>query len=122
MLLPPSCLGQGRGTAPSERINMGFIGLGGQGTGDLRLLVQGSDARGPELLPLERTENGGSILGVARVVERYGGVDLFVSNAGILRAGGAASLGLVPTGTGNDFARTLGIKEDLDFACNVLLE
>ena len=35
MLVPASSLG-GRGrTAPSERVNMGFIGLGGQGTGHL---------------------------------------------------------------------------------------
>lgn len=29
-------------------------------------------------------------------------------------------LGVLPLGTGNDFARNLGIKEDLDFACRVL--
>ena len=34
-LVPASVLGAGRNTAPSERINMGFIGLGGQGTGHL---------------------------------------------------------------------------------------
>ncbi len=35
MLIPATSLG-GRGrSAPSERINMGFIGLGGQGTGHL---------------------------------------------------------------------------------------
>ena len=35
MILPSSVLGLGGATAPSERINMGFIGLGGQGTGHL---------------------------------------------------------------------------------------
>ncbi len=34
-LVPASALGQGGTTAPSERINMGFIGLGGQGSGHL---------------------------------------------------------------------------------------
>ena len=34
-LVPASVLGAGRSTAPSERVNMGFIGLGGQGTGHL---------------------------------------------------------------------------------------
>lgn len=34
-LLPASALGRGGLLAPSERINMGFIGLGGQGTGHL---------------------------------------------------------------------------------------
>ena len=34
-LVPASVLGAGRSSAPSERVNMGFIGLGGQGTGHL---------------------------------------------------------------------------------------
>jgi hypothetical protein len=35
MMIPCSVLGMGGTTAPSERIRMGFIGLGGQGTGHL---------------------------------------------------------------------------------------
>lgn len=35
MFIPASALGRDGATAPSERINMGFIGLGGQGTGHL---------------------------------------------------------------------------------------
>lgn len=34
-LIPASALGRDGGTSPSERINMGFIGLGGQGSGHL---------------------------------------------------------------------------------------
>src|ERR1035438_8268548 len=34
-LVPASALGRNGIKAPSERINMGFIGLGGQGTGHL---------------------------------------------------------------------------------------
>jgi len=30
------------------------------------------------------------------------------------------SLGIIPLGTGNDLARNMGIKEDIEFACNVL--
>lgn len=35
ILIPASALGRNGATAPSERINMAFIGLGGQGTGHL---------------------------------------------------------------------------------------
>src|SRR5450432_4399132 len=35
MIIPASVLGRGGARAPSERITMGFIGLGGQGTGHL---------------------------------------------------------------------------------------
>src|SRR6186713_1173118 len=34
-IIPASALGRGGARAPSERIAMGFIGLGGQGTGHL---------------------------------------------------------------------------------------
>lgn len=34
-IIPASALGRDGGTAPSERVNMGFIGLGGQGGGHL---------------------------------------------------------------------------------------
>jgi predicted dehydrogenase len=35
LIIPASVLGRGGAIAPSERINMGFIGLGGQGAGHL---------------------------------------------------------------------------------------
>ena len=35
LIIPSSAFGRGRMKAPSERITMGFIGLGGQGTGHL---------------------------------------------------------------------------------------
>jgi len=36
--------------------------------------------------------------------------------------GSDVKLGVLPLGRGNDFARNLGIKEDLDFACDVLYQ
>jgi len=36
--------------------------------------------------------------------------------------GSDVTLGILPFGRGNDFARNLGIKEDLDFACDVLCQ
>jgi diacylglycerol kinase (ATP) len=41
---------------------------------------------------------------------------------GILRAGGAASLGLVPTGTGNDFAKACDIPLDWEHAVRLLAD
>ena len=35
MIVPASALGLDGGTPPSERITMGFVGLGGQGSGHL---------------------------------------------------------------------------------------
>jgi len=36
--------------------------------------------------------------------------------------GSRLALGFIPLGTGNDFPRNLGLKEDLDFACDLLLK
>jgi len=57
------------GESPGDAIPRLAGELGGRGTGEVRLLVQGSGAEGPELLPLERLEHAGRILGVARVVD-----------------------------------------------------
>ena len=54
------------------------------------------------------------------VVVALGGDGLVGSLAGALRGSGA--LGVLPGGRGNDFARALGIPQDIPGACRVLLE
>src|ERR671917_942739 len=49
-----------------------------------------------------------------------GGGDGAVSTVVDLLANSDATLGLLPLGTANDFARTLGIPFDLEAACNVI--
>jgi len=43
-LIPASALGKTNSIAPSEKITMGFIGLGGMGTADLRGFLEKTDA------------------------------------------------------------------------------
>ena len=56
--------------------------------------------------------------GVDRVVVAGGDGTVCEAAAGLLRAGGG-SLGILPLGTGNDAARSLGIPRDLDRALEV---
>lgn len=44
-IIPASALGRGGAIAPSERIVMGGIGMGGRGTGDLRVLLGRPDVQ-----------------------------------------------------------------------------
>jgi YegS/Rv2252/BmrU family lipid kinase len=54
------------------------------------------------------------------VVVAFGGDGLVGGLAGAVR--GAAPLGVLPGGRGNDFARHLGIPEEIEAACRVLAE
>jgi YegS/Rv2252/BmrU family lipid kinase len=58
--------------------------------------------------------------GRGEVVVALGGDGLVGKLAGALR--GSAPLGVVPAGRGNDFARALGIPEDIESATRVLLD
>ena len=44
-LIPASALGEDGAVAPSERIILGGIGLGGRGTGDLNVMIAESDVQ-----------------------------------------------------------------------------
>jgi len=44
-IIPASALGLGGATAPSDRLTMGCIGVGSQGTGDMRGFLQNEDLR-----------------------------------------------------------------------------
>ncbi|WP_224361683.1 lipid kinase [Hyalangium versicolor] len=68
----------------------------------------------PRLL-IEAVEHG-----VRRIL--VGGGDGTVSNAVSHLLGRDVTLGVLPLGTGNDFARSLGIPADLEAACDVIAE
>jgi YegS/Rv2252/BmrU family lipid kinase len=58
--------------------------------------------------------------GRGEIVVALGGDGLVGSLAGALR--GSGTLGVLPGGRGNDFARALGIPQEIGDACRVLLE
>jgi diacylglycerol kinase (ATP) len=60
--------------------------------------------------------------GQALVVVAGGDGSVHEATNGILRAGGGASLGVVPTGTGNDFAKACDIPLDWEHAVRLLAD
>jgi len=44
-IVPSSVLGKADNVAPSSRITMGFIGVGGMGTNNMRAFLQHSDVK-----------------------------------------------------------------------------
>ena len=60
--------------------------------------------------------------GTQRIVVAGGDGSVHEAVNGIMRAGGTAALGVVPTGTGNDFAKAAGIPLDWQHAATLLAE
>lgn len=60
--------------------------------------------------------------GVQRIVVAGGDGSVHEAVNGIMRAGGAAALGVVPSGTGNDFAKAAGIPLDWEHATSLLAD
>lgn len=84
---------------------------------ELRTL--GFDHRVVETKDIEHASSAaGESAAAGEVVVALGGDGLVGALAGALR--GAAPLGVLPGGRGNDFARALGIPKDLREACRVL--
>ena len=70
--LPAAALGRGGAVAPSERIILGAIGLGGRGTGDLRSFMDNSDVQFAAICDV-RKERRAAIKKMAD--EKYGNTD-----------------------------------------------
>jgi diacylglycerol kinase (ATP) len=101
LLLNPVA-GRGRAGRRLPRIRRIFDEAG------IRYDVYLSKAMGDiEAEALARTKNG-----QRRIVVAGGDGSIHEAVNGILRAGGGAGLGIIPTGTGNDFAKASGIPLD----------
>ncbi len=80
-------------------------------------LLERGDAR-VQLVPLDELEGAGSLpAGTDRLVVAGGDGSIGVAADAAREAG--IPLAVVPTGTANDFARTLGLPEDLERACGL---
>jgi YegS/Rv2252/BmrU family lipid kinase len=60
--------------------------------------------------------------GAQRIIVAGGDGSVHEAVNGIMRAGGTAALGVVPTGTGNDFAKAAGIPLDWQHAATLLAD
>ena len=102
--------GRGRTARRLERITSIFADAG------VECRVHGSTAVGHlEDLVLDAVNAGAT-----RVIVVGGDGSIYETVNGILRADDAAALGVIPTGTGNDFAKASGIPLDWEHAAQLL--
>ena len=87
----------------------GVLGAAGAGLD----VIETQDIPHAASAALEASERGETVVAL-------GGDGLVGALAGALK--GAAPLGILPGGRGNDFARALGISQDVGEACGVLLD
>ncbi len=76
-----------------------------------------------ELFPVENDDVEAALtraLGAGQSIVIVGGGDGTLSTASTLLAGTELTLGILPLGTANDFARSLGIPHDVEGACAVI--
>lgn len=104
--------GRGRGQACRERLVQGLAALEGQSWEILETEKSGH----AEELARQAAEQGAEIVAAA-------GGDGTLSDVlnGLMAAGGQAVLGVIPLGTGNDFARCIGVSASLDVALDILV-
>jgi predicted dehydrogenase len=77
LIIPSSVLGLNGKVAPSNKINMGFIGVGGMGSGHVRRFLEYEDVRVRGICDVREAHR----LEAKRMVdEKYGNKDCFVEN------------------------------------------
>lgn len=80
--------------------------------------VRRSTARGE----MERQVRADIDLGAEKIIVAGGDGSVYESLNGIMSAGRSGALGLIPTGTGNDFAKAAGIPLDWEAATRLLAD
>jgi diacylglycerol kinase (ATP) len=103
---------RGRAARRARRINELLSGAGEH------VEMQQSTAVGDLEEQVRRSVERGS----QRIVVAGGDGSVHEAVNGIMRAGGGAALGVVPTGTGNDFAKAAGIPLDWEHATTLLAD
>ena len=84
----------------------------------LSIDVRRSKARGD----MERQVHAEIDLGAEKIIIAGGDGSVYESVNGIMTASRAGALGLIPTGTGNDFAKAAGISLDWEAATRLLVD